>query len=487
MSFDVRAHDTIRAAILADWRTRYQLRGYDLDVSRDSDAYAWADAIAFQVEGLEGKAQQLTRELFPDTATTAFLERHAAVIGFTRKAATQATLTLAITGTGSWTTSDRLVSSSGAQYAPTTSSSIAGSGSVTVQSLTAGTTGNLGVDSSLTWSPAPSGIDADATVSATGVVAVDIESDSALAQRILAYWRERPGGGNRADWVAWGENHAGVDRAFVYPLRHGTLGPGTLGAVTLCVLAPAPTAETLGDPAEASTRLASGGLLSDLHDQLVGEGAYEEEGGLAPGTISPDDVFVVTGDPVPTNITLQLTMSAAAPFPFTGGLAFTLGTTTQVTVASLPTGLVAGVLIAVPNTSVRGGFAYRTVASVTGSGPYVITFSAVNSPATAASTLYPLPPNAADIRAAVISVIDNLGPGIGADPSRRFPDEDELQPPGTLYRGTIAAAVMGVRGLAGSPAGVNGVLNADVTAPASNVVAAAEELITLGLLTLIEA
>lgn len=486
MSFDVRADETIRAVILADWRARYQARGYDLDIARNSDAYAWADAFAFQVEGLEGKAQQLTRELFPDTATTAFLERHAAVIGFTRKPATRASFAVTVTGAGSYTTSDVLVDSAGTRFSPVGAGSLPGP--ILVEARTAGTAGNLPDGTPLTWSPAPSGIDAAATVAgALSVTAVDIETDAALAQRILAYWRERPGGGNRADWVTWGEDYDGVDRAFVYPLRHGTLGDGTLGAVTLCVLAPAPNAETLGDPAEASTRLASGGLLSDLHDQLVGEGAYEEDGGLAPGTISPDDVFVVTGTAVPTNITLQLTMSSAAPFPFVGGLAFTLGTTTQVTVASLPTGLVAGVLIAVPNTSVRGGFAYRTVASVTGSGPYVITFSAVNSPATAASTLYPLPPNAADIRAAVISVIDNLGPGLGADPSRRFPDEDELQPPGTLYRGTIAAAVMGVRGLAGSPAGVNGVLNADVTAPASNVMAAAEELITLGLLTLIEA
>lgn len=486
MSFDVRAHDVIRAAILADWRVRYQARGYDLDVARDSDAYAWADAFAFQLEGLEGRAQQLTRELFPDTASTAFLERHAAVIGFARKGATRARFAVTVTGAGSYTTSDVLVDSAGTQFSPIASGSLPGP--IEVQARTAGTAGNLPNGTALTWSPAPSGIDAAAEVAGALIVtAVDIETDADLAQRVLAYWRERPGGGNRADWVTWGEDYEGVDRAFVYPLRHGTLGDGTLGAVTLCVLAPAPTEEILGEPAASGTRLAGGALLSDLYDRLVGEGLYEEDGGLAPGTISPDDVFVVTGDPVPTAITLQLTMSSAAPFPFTGGLAFTSGTTTQVEVASLPTGLVAGVLIAVPNTSVRGGFAYRTVAGVTGSGPYVITFSAVNSPATAASTLYPLPPNAADIRAAVIGVIDNLGPGIGADPSRRFPDEDELQPPGTLYRSTISAAVMGVRGLAGSPSGVNGVLNADVTAPVSNVVAAAEELITLGTLTLIEA
>ena len=481
MSFDVRSHDTIRAAILADWRTRYQLRGWDLSIAYGSDSWRWADAFAFQVEGLEGRAQQLTRELFPDTATTAFLERHAAVIGLTRKAATQATLTLAITGTGSWTTSDRLVSSSGAQYAPTTSGSIAGSGSVTVQSLTAGTTGNLGVDSSLTWSPAPSGIDADATVSATGVVAVDTETDAALARRVLAWWRERPGGGNRADWVTWGESHTGVDRAFVYPLRHGTLGPGTLGAVTLCVLAPAPTTLVRGELPVTAIRTVDLDTRNDLKAQLVGTGDYAADGGLAPGTISPDDIFVTTFAAVPTDVTLSLTMSSAAPFPFAGTLAFTGVSATQVTVASLPTGLVTGVLVAIPDPDVLGEYAYRTV-TVSGSGPYTLTFDAVS--ATPSGSLLPLPPNAGDIRDAVIAVFNSLGPGLGTDPSRRWPDEDELEPPGTLYLGTLSAAVMGVRGLPGSPSGVNGVLNAEVDLPVANVVSSPGDMPTLGALTL---
>jgi len=150
LTFDVRTHSVIRAALLADWREKYQARGWDLDVSDSSDAWRWADAIAFQIEGLEARALQLSKEIFPDTATTSFLERHAAVIGMARKSATRARLSVAITGTGSYTTSSRLVSASGVQYAPIAGGSIAGSGTVTVEALTAGTAGNLGVDSSLT-------------------------------------------------------------------------------------------------------------------------------------------------------------------------------------------------------------------------------------------------------------------------------------------------------------------------------------------------
>ena len=455
MSFDVRAHDTIRAAILADWRTRYQLRGYDLDVSKDSDAYAWADAIAFQVEGLEGRAQQLTRELFPDTATTAFLERHAAVIGFARKPATQATLTLAITGTGSWTTSDRLVSSSGAQYAPTTSGSIAGSGSVTVQSLTAGTTGNLGVDSSLTWSPAPSGIDADATVSATGVVAVDIESDSALAQRILAYWRERPGGGNRADWREWAESISGVDAAFIYRALHPSLGPGTPGAVTVCVMQPMPTATNAqGEPLAANSRVAAGDVLTAIETYL-----FTTDGGKCPATVNPDDVDVVSVSEQPQDIDTEITPSAGYSFPWASGpLAYTGGTATTVSVASLPAGITSGmsVYVAVPDNAVRGLYAYRT-AVISGAGPYTFTFAAVGA-GSATGSLLPLPSNAPNIRAALLAVFDALGPGESVSPSLRWPAVDGTLYPRTLFRSSLIAALQGVPGLALS--GVDGVTNA---------------------------
>lgn len=490
MSFTVRAHAAIRAAILADWRARYLAAGHDLDIAQDSDAWSWADAVAFQVEGLEGRAAQLARELFPDTASSAFLERHAAVIGLPRRAATKARLTLAITGTGSWTTSDRLVTSTAVAFVPLAAGSITGSGTVDVEAVSAGTAGNLDVSSALSWSPAPSGITAAATVSAVLVVAREQELDSELAARVLAWWRERPGGGNRSDWIAWAEERAEVGKAFVYPLRHPTLGDGTLGAVTLCVVGPAPTTETSsGEPAASATRLVSAGDLSDLHDQLVGEGDYADEGGLAPATIDPDDIEVSTPAALPTNVTLELVMGSAAPFPFASAQAYTARTTTTITTAALPSGVVTGasVFVAVPDTGVRGGYAYRT-ATISGSGPYTWTWSGattVDLPAT--GNVYPIPSNAADLRAGILAVIDAQGPGVNSAPSARFPAADEGQWPGTLYRSTLVAAAMGVPGLPGAPAGINGVVSATCTLPASDVTATAEQLVTLGTLLLVKA
>lgn len=454
MSFDVRAHDTIRAAILADWRARYQLRGYDLDVSKDSDAYAWADAFAFQVEGLEGKAQQLTRELFPDTATTAFLERHAAVIGFTRKPATRASFAVTVTGAGSYTTSDVLVDSAGTRFSPVGAGSLPGP--ILVEARTAGTAGNLPDGTPLTWSPAPSGIDAAATVAgALSVTAVDIETDAALAQRILAYWRERPGGGNRADWREWAESISGVEAAFIYRALHPSLGPSTPGAVTVCVMQPMPTATNAqGEPLAANSRVAAGDVLTAIETYL-----FTTDGGKCPATVNPDDVDVASVSEQPQDIDAEITPSAGYSFPWASGpLAYTGGTATTVSVASLPAGITSGmsVYVAVPDNAVRGLYAYRT-AVISGAGPYTFTFATVGA-GSATGSLLPLPSNAPNIRAALLAVFDALGPGESVSPSLRWPAVDGTLYPRTLFRSSLIAALQGVPGLALS--GVDGVTNA---------------------------
>jgi len=463
VTFDVRAHEEIRSTLLADQRARYQLRGYDLDISRDSDAYAWADAFAFQVEGLEGLAAQLTREIFPDTATTAFLERHAAVVGLSRKAATFATLTVNVAGTGSWTTADRLVSASGALFKPVAGGSVAGTPTTfSAIALVAGTAGNLAAGTALTWSPAPSGITAATTVSAAGTVAVDLETDAALAQRILAWWRERPGGGNRADWVSWAEAVSGVEVAFCYPLLHPTLGAGTPGAVTVCVMQP--IAGTLGsddEPLATNSRVASGTVLTAIETAL-----FTTDGGTCPAVIDPDDVDVCTVSEQPQDIDATITAGAGHTFPFASPIAYTASTTTSITTATLPAGVTNGqtVRIAVVDNAIRGGYAYRS-AVITHPADYLWTWAtAVSSAPDTGEDALPLPDTAEAIRDNVLAVFDALGPGETAGPpaATRYPAVTEALYPATLYRSSLIAALMGVPGVSAAP-GITGVTNATVT------------------------
>lgn len=490
MTFAVRAHDVIRAVILADWRTRYALRGYDLDTARDSDAYNWADAFAFQLEGLEGQALQLARELFPDTASTAFLERHVSVIGLTRKAATRATLTVSVTGTGSYTTSDVLVSAGGVKFSPTTGGSFVTSATIGVTAQLGGTTGNLAAGAALTWSPAPSGITAAASVYAAGTVAVDIETDAALAQRVLAWWRERPGGGNRADWVTWAEAVAGVEAAFCYPLLHPTLGAGTPGAVTVCVMQPMPEAVSAADELlAANSRVCAGAVLTAIEAAL-----FATDGGTCPAVIDPDDVDVVTVSEQSQAINATITPGSTAPFPFASGITYSASTTTSITTATLPAGVSNGdtVRIAVVDNAIRGGYAYRS-AIITHPADYLWTWTtAVSTAPSTGSQALPLPSTAETIRANVLAVIDALGPGDAASPpaATRYPLTSATLYPATLYRSSLIAALMGVPGVSAAP-GIEGVTSATITLVGAvdpeQVAPPAKTIVTCGLLKILKA
>lgn len=497
----------IRAAILADWRTRYLAKGYDLDTAEDSDAWCWADAIAFQVEGLEAKALALTKELFPDTASTTFLKRHADVIGLTRKAATAAVLTAEATGTNgsTWTTSDKITAADGTVYKPTAGGTISGGvGTVTLQAQSTGSSTNKAAGTVLTWSSAPSGIDSTLEVQTQETIAVDAEADEDFAARVLAWWQERPGGGNRADWVDWATSQAGIESAFVYPLRHDTLGDGTLGAVTLVVLGPPPTTETAaGEPASSAYRFidtgsdGEEGTLADLQALIEGTGTHATEGGKASAAMDGDDIFVKTATALPQAISLALTLGSGYAWSFSGTFTLTTSSTTTVLKASAtpPATLAIGDWIAIPDTAVRGGFAYRQVTAIN-TNDITVSPALDNAPANG-STIRPLPQygsgasattNAHSIRDAVLALIDALGPGQGTAPSERWPADGGASYPSRLYKSAVTAAVMGVPGLSGAPAGVNGISNVVVTLTASPDPEVrepdAEEIVTLSTLTL---
>lgn len=507
MTFAVRTHQTIRAAILADWRSRYLALGYDLDTAEDSDAWAWADAVAFVTEGLEAKALQLTKEIFPDTCSTTFLERHADVIGLSRKSATAATLTVSLTGTNgsTWTTSDKMTAADGTVYLPTAGGTISGGvGTATVQAQSTGTSTNKAAGTVLTWSTAPAGINSTGTVATQVVVAVDDETDTALAARVLAWWRERPGGGNRADWVDWATSQDGIESAFVYPLRHGSLGEETLGAVTLCVLGAPPTTETAaGEPASSAYRFISTGAdgtegtLADLEAYILGTGTHAEEGGKCSAAMDAADVFVTTPTALTQAIAIALTLNAGYAMSFVGTFTLTTGSTTTVLEASaaLPATLDVGDWIAIPDTAVRGGFAYRQV--TVKSGTQVTVSPALDNAPANGSTIRPLPQygtgasattNAHTIRDAVLAVIDSLGPGPGvATASQRYPADGGTSYPSRLYKSVVTAAVMGLPGNSLVPA-IAGIASVVVTLTGSPDPEyrepAAEQIITLDTLTL---
>ena len=87
--------DTIRAAILRDTQSLIP----DADISADSDHYVHASRLASCAAGQYAHQTWITRQIFPDTADTDYLERHAVLRGITRRAATRAGGTATLAGT----------------------------------------------------------------------------------------------------------------------------------------------------------------------------------------------------------------------------------------------------------------------------------------------------------------------------------------------------------------------------------------------------
>lgn len=220
MPFSTPDYQAIRDAILRDILNQRP----DAAVGADSDYGVRAAATGAAVEGLYQHQQWIVRQIFPDTADSDMLERHASLRRLTRKAATVASGTISITGTAGTAipAGTAAKAADGALYATTADAVVGGGGSVSIaaQALVAGASGNQTAATALTLTAPPSGIQSAATVeSMTG--GTDPETDAALLARLLFILRFPPQGGSAADYFSWAMDVAGVTSAWVYPLRRG--------------------------------------------------------------------------------------------------------------------------------------------------------------------------------------------------------------------------------------------------------------------------
>lgn len=178
---------------------------------------------------LHGHIEFLSQQIFPDQSETSWLERHAALYGITRTAATVATGTVTLTGVNGVVVpaGTELQRADGAIYETTSGGTIAsGTATIAVAALIAGADGNAVAATVLTLVSPISGVAATATVAGSGLVSgADAESDAALRLRVLERLQAPPQGGSSADYVRWAKEVSGVTRAWVYP---GELGAGTV-------------------------------------------------------------------------------------------------------------------------------------------------------------------------------------------------------------------------------------------------------------------
>lgn len=231
----------IRAELLRDLQNLQP----DADVAVDSDNYVRATAVASAIEGLYQHQQWIVKQIFPDTAETEQLDRHASLHGINRKAASAATGSITFSGTPGSAIAAGVEgkTAGGLAFVTIASGSVGGGGTVslTAQASLPGSAGNVAAATALTLTSPPAGVASAASVySMSG--GADTESDTALLARLLDVLRNPPAGGNAYDYRRWALEVAGVESAFVYPLRRGI---GTVDVVVVAAGSALPSAPLL--------------------------------------------------------------------------------------------------------------------------------------------------------------------------------------------------------------------------------------------------
>jgi len=500
MPFVAKTLDEITDDVLANWRAQYAAATppRPLLVSRGSDAWLMARGVAYALARLQSLAEQNSREITPDTASDEGVARWSNVYGLPPRGAVGAQHTATVRGTPSATVAipvgNSLAWTDGTLYACVTASvalDVSGAGLVEIQATTGGEATTRNVGDVLTWQSAPAGLNPTATVAGTITPGADVESIGSLAARITAALRDRPAGGNAADWRAWALAFVGYDirDVWVYRrLRPPTYYPGPGdecidGCVTLVCAGPAQ-----GDRVENTRILGGDGPGAELplvkayiEGRVAPSGLVVTDGPqLRPATMRAEDYGAEAITVQEVDVTLTLVTTTAAGFSWSPFFTLTVDpsstATALVVVGDATSGATnvtgKGALVNVGPTHYRGGY-YRVVLPLGVYDGVNTTFDLTATPLPFAPSglVYSAPGCWASVRLALFDLFDALGPGDTISPSR-WPSQD-VGARSTLYRDVV-------RGLASR---IPGVLSANVIAPAADVTPPAKTVLTLGTLT----
>lgn len=218
MPYSTPDYRQIRADILRDIANQQP----GASTGADSDFAVRANATGSAIEGLYQHQQWIVRQIFPDTADSDYLERHASRYGIYRKAASAATGIVRFTGTAGSAvligTEGKL--NNGLAFVTTAAALIGAGGTVDIpaKAVMAGQAANQLAGTTLTLSAAPASVQSQASiVSMTG--GADVEGDVDLLVRLLIRIRLPPAGGAVHDYAAWALEVPGVTDAYIYPQR----------------------------------------------------------------------------------------------------------------------------------------------------------------------------------------------------------------------------------------------------------------------------
>lgn len=177
---------------------------------------------------LQGYAEWLDRQKWPDLCDEEFLDWHGARWGKARTPAVQAAGSVRFTGVdASAIAAGTIVQrADGVQYATTADAAIAaGEAIVPVLAVVAGQAGNASSGVALTLTSPVAGVNAAATAYTAMTQGADLEKDEPYRARILRRIRQVPMGGAKHDYEDWALEVPGVTRVWVSPLENG---PGSV-------------------------------------------------------------------------------------------------------------------------------------------------------------------------------------------------------------------------------------------------------------------
>lgn len=233
MPWPVPTPDDIAARQAAAQVAAFALQGDDVDaVSASAPLGVINRSTAGSIFGVHVEQARLAQELMPDTAQD-WLSRHGAIWGVPQEQPTQAAGKLLLTGKllTPIPIGTIFTTSAGLQVSVTTATTLgAGTTSVPVQAVLAGSAGNIAAGVTLAIGSPISGLSPQTgTVDASGITGgQDLESNDSWRARILARIRNPPAGGAAADYEAWA---TAIAPGAIVAVKPGWVGAGTVGVI----------------------------------------------------------------------------------------------------------------------------------------------------------------------------------------------------------------------------------------------------------------
>ncbi|MBI2769982.1 MAG: baseplate J/gp47 family protein [Burkholderiales bacterium] len=173
---------------------------------------------------LQGYAETLDRNKWPDLCDPEWLDWHGARWGVTRKAAQRSTGTNRFTGVnGTVIPAGTVVQRVDAvQYETLAGAVVAGGEAlVAIRALVAGSAGNSLVGTALTLAVPIGGLNSASATTTALALGSNLEDHEPYRARILKRIRQPPMGGAAHDYEQWALEVPGVTRVWTYPLENG--------------------------------------------------------------------------------------------------------------------------------------------------------------------------------------------------------------------------------------------------------------------------